>query len=67
MTYREEIQQLIRELWTIYDKSSRLRDIASPEEKEHWNRFRGRMHNAVSPLSDLDDGLSDNRATMVTN
>jgi len=62
MTYREEIQKMITELQDIYDRANRLRDHATLEEKDHFNRVREVLPHAWSPLQKIDDALSDKRA-----
>lgn len=63
MTYRERIQELIRDTWKVYDTAGGLRDFASTEEKEAYNNFRGSVNNAVQGLIKLDNALSKIRAT----
>lgn len=64
MTYREEIQELIRQLWLSYDKGGYLRDCAAPDEKEAWNSFRGGVHDTVMHIIKLDNRLPPGRAEM---
>ncbi len=62
MNYREKIQNMINQINQLYDDAGSLRDMASQQEKEHWNKFRGIFYDAAAPLRKLDNSLSDNRA-----
>lgn len=59
MTYRDKLQEMIQQLWKIYDEASALRDISDAKDKAFINNFRGGMHNQVSHLTNLDDQLTD--------
>lgn len=59
MTYRDKLQEMIQQLWKIYDEASALRDISAAKDKAFINNFRGGMHNQVSHLTNLDDQLTD--------
>jgi len=63
-TYRDEIQALQRQLWSIYERFGVLRDYATGEEKEAWNTARSRVYEVVYPLEQLDNSLLDDRAKM---
>jgi hypothetical protein len=64
MTYRNKIQQLIKMIDTIYDDAEVLRDLATAEEKKYWNEIRNIFYSAGTPLSKLDNSLSQNRASL---
>lgn len=64
MTYREMLQSLIRETWEAYDKSSPLRDMGTPAEKDVFNKYRGLLYAAATALSQLDNALPEGRAKM---
>jgi len=61
-TYREAIQKLQREADVIYDKCGALRDAATEEEKEHWNRLRGLLGEVNQTFFRLDNGMTHARA-----
>lgn len=65
VTLRRDLQHTQRVLWEIYDHIGYLRDCAEGYEKEYFNQFRGNMQSLVTPLRDLDNSLSDNRAGLV--
>lgn len=67
MTYREKIQQMIAQINELYNEAEWLRDIATSEEKECWNKHRGIFYDASTPLSKLDNSLSQERANMKIN
>lgn len=62
MTYREKIQDLIKQIDGIYEDAGWLRDLATDEERVYWNEVRRMFYSAGVPLSKLDDSLSENRA-----
>lgn len=64
MTYREKIQQMIAQITELYSEAEWLRDIATNEEKEYWNKHRGIFYSASAPLYKLDYSLSPERANM---
>jgi hypothetical protein len=64
MTYRGKIQEMIKQISSIYDDAEWLRDIATEEEKKHWNEVRRIFYDADRPLRKLDNSLNDNRASM---
>jgi len=64
MTYREKIQEMIKKINSIYDDAEGLRDYATPDEKGYWNKLRGTFYDADQPLRQLDNSLSNGRATM---
>ena len=64
MTYREKIQSMIEQINQLYNDAEWLRDLATNEEKEYWNKHRGIFYDASQPLRKLDNMLSDNRAKM---
>lgn len=62
MTYREKIQEMIKTIESIYTDAEWLRDIATEEEKIHWNQVRKIFYDADNPLRKLDRSLSLGRA-----
>lgn len=62
MTYREKIQELIKRIDSVYDDAEWLRDMATEEEKDYWNKTRGIFYEAGAPLRKLDNSLSQSRA-----
>lgn len=62
MTYREKIQEMIEQINKLYDDAEWLRDLATEEEKKHWNDHRRIFYDAAQPLRRLDNSLSKNRA-----
>ena len=62
MTYREKIQELIQRINGIYEECEGLRDFATLEEKDAWNKTRGIFYDAHKPLQKLDNSLSQQRA-----
>lgn len=64
MTYREAIQQLQSEVEIMYEKAGALRDVADMKEKAHWNLLREHYRSAYCELSELDNQLTDVRASM---
>ena len=65
MTYREEIQLMIKQLQDVYDKANQLRDHALLEDKEFFNKVREVLPYAWKPLQKLDNSMSDNQAKML--
>jgi len=65
MTYREEIQLMIQQLQAVYDKANQLRDRASQEEHELFNKVREVLPSAWKPLQQLDNSLTDKRAARI--
>lgn len=62
-TYRNQIQELIEQMNHIYEACGNLRDFATFEEKEAWNRTRGLFYNNVQHhLRVLDNTISNERA-----
>ena len=61
MTYRDAIQKLQQDSNTLYEKAGALRDAATSEEKDYWNRLRGIFDAAYQTLGKLDNSISDNR------
>ena len=64
MTYREKIQDLTKKIESIYDDAEWLRDTATLEEKKYWNEVRRIFYDADKPLRQLDNSLSQSRASM---
>lgn len=64
MTYREKIQDMIKTIETIYDDAEWLRDMATADEKNEWNKLRGIFYDAAAPLKSLDRFLTPERAAM---
>jgi hypothetical protein len=64
MTYRQKIQQMVEKINILYVEAEWLRDLATGEEKEYWNKHRKIFYEADIPLRKLDDSLSDVRAKM---
>ena len=64
MTYREKIQELTQKIQSIYDDAEWLRDVATEDEKKHWNEIRRIFYDADKPLNSLDNSLSQSRAAM---
>lgn len=62
MTYREAIQKLRYESNTMYEKCGSLRDAATADEKEYWNKLRGLLNDVYKTYSELDNNMTDNRA-----
>lgn len=67
MTYREKIQKMIAQINELYEDAEWLRDIATMEEKEHWNYHRRIFYDASAPLRKLDNSLTQNRANTKIN
>lgn len=61
-TYREAVQNVIREIWTAYDKAGALRDAATDNEKDTWNMVRGKLYEGAVGLVQMDDAMSEGRA-----
>lgn len=55
---------MIKSIDAVYGDAEWLRDIATEEEKQYWNKTRGIFYDASSPLKKLRYLLSDNRANM---
>ena len=64
MTYREKIQDLTKKIESIYDDAEWLRDTATLEEKKYWNEVRRIFYDTDKPLRQLDNSLSQSRASM---
>jgi hypothetical protein len=62
-TYRAAVQEVIQETWLSYDKAGGLRDCATQEEKDTWDKFRGLMYKAAHLLAEMDNSMSVGRAT----
>lgn len=62
MTLREQVQQNVQQLQDMYENANRMRDLATGEEKQYWNAFRGKLMAAWEPMQVLDDSLSQERA-----
>lgn len=60
MTYRENLQNLIREIWTAYDRVGEGRDGAFNQDP--WNLARGKLYDAAIALSRHDDSLTQGQA-----
>lgn len=67
MTYREKIQKMIAQINELYEEAEWLRDIATLDEKEHWNNHRRIFYDASAPLRRLDNSLSQQRANTIIN
>lgn len=61
-TYREAVQNVIREIWNAYDKAGGLRDAALESEKDTWNTVRGKLYDAAIALSQMDNRMAPGRA-----
>jgi hypothetical protein len=53
-SYRDHIQELIKQMQDIYEDCEWLRDCATGEEKDAWNKTRGIMYEADKYLRKLD-------------
>ncbi len=62
MTYREAIQAQLAALNQIYDNCEGLRDEATEQEKDYWNRMRREIINIRPVMQRLDNSLSKGRA-----
>lgn len=60
MTYRENLQELIREIWQAYDKVGGMRDAAF--DQQPFNDARGKLYDAATALSKHDNALSVGQA-----
>jgi hypothetical protein len=63
MTYRESIQELIRQIHHIYDAAEPLRDCAFRDQQKYWNDVRRIFYDAAQPLRKLDNELTATEAT----
>lgn len=63
MTYREELQNMIRDLQNVYDKANYLRDLSTEEEKIVLNELRRVLPDVWSPMQKLDNSISDARGS----
>lgn len=59
MTYREQIQKMIDDLQSVYDRANALRDQASDKEKEAFNHVRRYLPAIWSPLADMDNKMDE--------
>lgn len=57
LTYGEKVQEMIDQVNRLYEHAEGMRDLATGDEKEFWNTFRGVMYNAEDPLRKLRHGL----------
>jgi hypothetical protein len=62
MTYRENIQELIRQIDHIYNACEPLRDCAFGDQQKYWNEMRRQFYDAASPLRKLDYSLTQAEA-----
>jgi len=62
MTYRENIQELIRQLGHIYNACEPLRDCAYGDQQKYWNEMRRLLYDASKPLRELDSSLTQAEA-----
>lgn len=62
MTYRENIQELIRQVDHIYNACEPLRDCAFRDQQKYWNEMRRVFYDAAQPLRKLDDELTEAEA-----
>lgn len=62
MTYREKIFQLINAINEVYDDAEFMRSLATPAEKEYWNRLRLLLFTAPDILKALDNMLPFKRS-----
>ena len=62
VTYRDQLQATIREIWGSYDKVGSLRDSAASEDKEPYNKARGFLHDAAIALVNHDNALPPEKA-----
>ena len=63
MTYRTAIQAQIIALQQIYDNCGGLRDAATSEEKDAWNKMRSGLLQLWPQLESLDNSLTKERAS----
>lgn len=62
MTYRENIQELIRQLAHVYNACEPLRDCAYGDQQKYWNAMRKTLYDAAAPLRKLDNELTQAEA-----
>lgn len=67
MTYRQAIQKLQQDANTLYEKAGALRDAATLEEKDYWNKLRGIFDSAYQTLGKLDNSITDSRGATPLN
>ena len=58
-TYREEIQLMISQLQSAYDKAGYLRDQSDKEGHKALNELRRLLPGAWSILQNLDNSIND--------
>lgn len=63
-SYRDALQDLVREIWKAYDKTGGLRDVGIGCEKDLYNKARGKLYEAALAIGELDNLLSKERAEM---
>lgn len=61
-TYRGAIQTVIRAIWTSYEDVGNLRDMATEDEKDSYNKARGRLYDAAIALGEMDNAMTRERA-----
>lgn len=59
MTYREAIQIQIKALQELYDNANGLRDVATNDQKEVFNKMRSQLPDFWGRLQKIDNSLSD--------
>lgn len=64
MTYREQIQALLKVIELAYDLAGGIRDTADVYEKEAFNEVRRLTRQAEEQLRFLDQALDRGRASM---
>lgn len=61
-SFQAPVVKLITNINHIYEDCEWLRDCATEEEKEYWNKTRGIFYDADKHLRKLDNSLSEGRA-----
>lgn len=64
MTYRDRVQDIIRDIDKLYDRIGGLRDFADTNEKAVYNDSRGILGTLARQWRRFDDNLPDDRGTM---
>lgn len=59
MTYGQKIYEMIEQIEKLYNEAEWLRDLATLEQKKHWNDHRRIFYDASKPLRSLYHSLSD--------
>jgi hypothetical protein len=66
-TYRNFIQDIIRDIDKLYDKIGALRDSAASNEKNVYNDSRGTLGAMLTQWRHFDNSLPEDRASRVIN